>query len=53
MEFPNREDIFFRYSKGANFIVKDSIIEEYREFIELLGLPEDKLEGLSRGHHGY
>ncbi|HIH61785.1 MAG TPA: PAS domain S-box protein [Methanobacteriales archaeon] len=50
MESPNREDIFFRYSKGANLIVKDSIIEEYnREFIELLGLPEDKLEGLSLG----
>lgn len=50
MESPNRENIFFEYSKGANLIVKDSIIEEYnREFIKLVSLPEDRLKGLNIG----
>lgn len=50
MESPNRENIFFEYSKGANLIVKDSIIEEYnREFIKLVSLPEDRLKGLNVG----
>ncbi|BDH79224.1 MAG TPA: PAS domain S-box protein [Methanothermobacter sp.] len=50
MEPSNHEDIFFKYSKSANLIVKDSIIEEYnREFIKLIGLPEDRLKELSLG----
>lgn len=48
MESPSLEDIFFEYSKSANLIAKDSVIEEYNnEFIKLTGLPEDRLKGVN------